>query len=202
MMVMSVSDKKTIKLTECSVLLALSIVLSFIKIIPMPMGGAVTLLSMLPVMLVSLKYGFAGGVPCAFVLSLFELFSGIASGNVFVWCTEVRTVIICALFDYLIPFTVLGFAGMFRKAAAKKRETNRRAADALLLAGFVIVIAARFCCHFITGFTIWGQWADGQSPYIYSLIYNGQYMLPECVFTVAGAAVMLKVPVIRRQLSL
>ena len=196
-------NTKLLMLTECSVMLALSIVLSLVKIIRMPMGGSVTLLSMLPVMLIAVKYGFKGGLPCAFGLALYRLFEGIASGNVFVYCTEAKTVIICALFDYLIPFTVLGCAAMFRKPAEKLRPDKRGAADALLLAGFVAVIFVRFLCHFITGFTIWGQWApEGQSAYIYSLLYNGQYMLPECVFTTVGAAVMINIPAIRRLLGL
>lgn len=196
-------NTKLLMLTECSVMLALSIVLSMVKIIRMPMGGSVTLLSMLPVMLVAVKYGFKGGLPCAFGLALYRLIEGIVSGNVFVYCTEARTVVICALFDYLIPFTVLGCAAMFRKPAEKLRPDNRKAADALLLAGFVIVIAARFACHFITGFTIWGQWApEGQSAYIYSLLYNGQYMLPECVFTTIGAAILINIPVIRKLLGI
>ena len=112
-------------------------------------------------------------------------------------------VVICVLFDYLLPFTVLGCAAMFRKPADKLRENNRVAGDALLLAGFVLVVVFRFACHYVTGFSIWGQWApEGQSKFIYSLIYNCQYMLPECIFTTIGAAVMIGVPVIRKQLGI
>ena len=76
--------QNTIKLAECAVMLALSIVLSFVTIIKMPMGGSVTLLSMLPVCLISVKYGWKTGVPVAFLLAAFELIQGIAEGNVFV----------------------------------------------------------------------------------------------------------------------
>ena len=200
---MAKKNSPLLKLTECSVMLALSIALSFIKIWKMPMGGSVTLLSMLPIMLVSVKYGFKGGVPVAFLYAMFQLLMGVASGDVFVYCTTGAMVVICVLFDYLLPFTVLGCAAMFRGPADKLREKNRVAGDALLLAGFVIVVVFRFACHYVTGFSIWGQWApEGQSKFIYSLIYNGQYMLPECIFTTIGAAVMIGVPVIRRQLGI
>ena len=200
---MAKKNSPLLKLTECSVMLALSIALSFIKIWKMPMGGSVTLLSMLPIMLVSVKYGFKGGVPVAFLYAMFQLLMGVASGDVFVYCTTGAMVVICVLFDYLLPFTVLGCAAMFRKPADKLREKNRVAADALLLSGFVIVVVFRFLCHYVTGFSIWGQWApEGQSKFIYSLIYNGQYMLPECIFTTIGAAVMIGVPVIRKQLGI
>ena len=196
-------NSKLLMLTECSVMLALSIVLSFVKIWKMPMGGAVTLLSMLPIMLIAVKYGLKGGLPCGLLYALFNLLMGVASGDVFVYCTTGAMVVICVLFDYLVPFTVLGCAAMFRKPAEKLRPGNRQAADVLLLAGFVLVIVARFACHYITGFSIWGQWApEGQSKYIYSLIYNGQYMLPECIFTTIGAAVLINIPVIRKQLGI
>ena len=196
-------NSKLLMLTECSVMLALSIVLRFVKVWKMPMGGAVTLLSMLPIMLISVKYGLKGGLPCGLLYALFNLLMGVASGDVFVYCTTAVMVIICVLFDYIVPFTVLGCAAMFRKPAEKLRPGNRQAADVLLLAGFVLVIVARFACHYITGFSIWGQWApEGQSKYIYSLIYNGQYMLPECIFTTIGAAVLINIPVIRKQLGI
>ena len=118
-------NTKLLMLTECSVMLALSIVLSFVKIIRMPMGGSVTLLSMLPVMLIAVKYGLKGGLPCAFGLALFRLLEGVARGDVFVYCTTGAMVIICALFDYLVPFTVLGCAAMFRKPAEKLRTSTR-----------------------------------------------------------------------------
>lgn len=196
-------NSKLLMLTECSVMLALSIVLSFVKVWKMPMGGAVTLLSMLPIMLISVKYGLKGGLPCGLLYALFNLLMGVAGGDVFVYCTTGAMVVICVLFDYIVPFTVLGCAAMFRRPAEKLRPDNRKAADALLLSGFVLVIVARFVCHYITGFSIWGQWApEGQSKYIYSLLYNGQYMLPECIFTTVGAAILINVPIIRKQLSI
>ena len=47
-------------LAEAAVMLALAIALSFVKIWDMPMGGSVTLLSMLPIMLIAIKNGTAG----------------------------------------------------------------------------------------------------------------------------------------------
>ena len=57
-------------LCECSVLLALSIVLSFVKVYEMPMGGSITLASMLPVLFIGVKLGYKWGLGSAFVLSL------------------------------------------------------------------------------------------------------------------------------------
>lgn len=191
-------NTKIVKLTECAMLLALSIILSFITVYHMPMGGGITLLSMLPVMLVSIKYGIKTGLSVSLTFSLFQLLQGILSGNVFVYCTTAMTQIICALFDYIVPFSVLGFAGIFTYIGNK---SNVNAYILKAVAGIVIMVFIRFVCHYITGVVIWGQWAENMSPYLYSLIYNAQYMLPECIFTSVAAAILLKVSRIRQLLS-
>ena len=58
-------------------MLALSIALSFVVIYKMPLGGSVTLFSMLPVMLVSVRHGLKWGLPTAFIYSLFQFFTGL-----------------------------------------------------------------------------------------------------------------------------
>lgn len=181
-----------IKLAECSVMLALSVVLSFIEVWKMPMGGGITLLSMLPVCLIAVKYGTKGAFPTAFLYSVIQFAIGFASGNVFIYCTTAATWIICMLFDYIVPFTVLGFSGIFRK----------KAGNTGIIIGIALMIALRFVCHYITGVVIWGQWAEGMSPYLYSLIYNGQYMLPECIFTCIGAGILIKIPQVKKLLGL
>ena len=95
------------------------------------------------------------------------------------------------LFDYLVPFTALGFAGMFRK----RGKTG-------IVLGIAAVIVLRFACHYVTGVYIWGQWAENMSKYLYSLLYNGQYMLPECVFTVAAASILVNIRQVRKLLNI
>ena len=180
-----------IRLAECSVMLALSVVLSFIEIWKMPMGGGITLLSMLPVCLIAVKYGVKGALPTTFLYSVIQFAIGFSSGNVFVYCVTPVTWIMCLLFDYIFPFTVLGFSGIFGK----------KAGNAGIVAGIALMIAVRFVCHYITGVTIWGQWAEDMSPYLYSLIYNIQYMLPECILTSVAAGILIKIPAVRKLLA-
>jgi thiamine transporter len=189
-------NPKLLKLTESAIMLALSIALGFVTIIEMPMGGEVTLLSMLPICLLSIKYDLKTSVPVAFLYAMFKLVKGIASGNVFVYCTTVLMVVICVAFDYIIPFTVLGFAGMFKKLRPKKFP------ELGMLLGIITVICIRFVCHYITGFAIWGQWApEGQSKFIYSLIYNGQYMLPELIITTVAAEILIRIPAVKKLIN-
>lgn len=55
-------QSKVRTLSECAIMLALSIALSFVVIYKMPLGGSVTLFSMLPVMLVSVRHGLKWGL--------------------------------------------------------------------------------------------------------------------------------------------
>lgn len=173
---------------ECAVLLAMAIVFSFIKIWQMPMGGEVTLVSMLPIMLAGFRNGPKAGFLTAFVYSLFQLASAFVSGNVFVYCTKTSTFILCVLFDYLVPFTGLGIACLFRFL----KKDSARFKSVRIYCGVICGIVLRFICHYVTGVVIWGQWAGDEGPFIYSLLYNGTYLLPELVLTLIICIILFK----------
>ncbi len=185
-----------LKLCECALMLSLAVVLSFIKIISMPMGGSVTLCSMLPVMLIGIKYGNAAGALVGFLYSLIQLVSDLPGGNVFYAGITAKVVIIIVLFDYLVPFTLIGFAGTFRRIKTEKITMLGA------YIGIFITVLMRFFCHFITGFSVWKQWApDGMNKYYYSLAYNISYLLPELLITLTVAVLLLQIPQIKKLLK-
>ena len=102
-------------MVECALLLALGVGLSFIIIWEMPMGGSITLASMLPILLIGIKYSPKWSFGCAFIYSLFQLLQAIMHGNVFVYCETWDIVVLCALLDYILPFTVLGLTAFAQK---------------------------------------------------------------------------------------
>lgn len=188
---------KTPKLVLAAILVALSIALSFAKLFDMPMGGSVTLGSMLPIMLLSLALGLKWGLAGSTVFALFQLVQALIEGNVFPYCETGATLVICVLFDYLCPFIALGLTGALRSV----RLGRFRHFGAY--AGVVLVCVFRFACHYITGVAIWGQWApEGMGKYLYSLLYNGGYMLPELGITLVLAALLLESPEIKRLINL
>lgn len=181
-------NNRTRRLAECSVLLAMAIVFSFIKLWQMPMGGEVTFVSMLPIMLAGLRNGRTAGFLTAFVYALFQLLTAFASGNVFVYCTTASTFFVCVVFDYLLPFTGLGVAGLFRNI----KTDSVKFKNIGIYCGILCSIVLRFVCHYATGVVIWGQWAGEEGPYIYSLLYNGPYLLAELLLTLAVCAVLFR----------
>ena len=188
---------QTKKLVLTATLTALAFALSFTRLFDMPMGGSVTLGSMLPVMLVSLTLGIKWGLASGGVYALFQLLQALMQGNVFPYCETWDALVICILFDYVLPFTVLGLAGMIRNLRIGKFRHFGA------YAGITAVILFRFLCHFVTGVVIWRQWApNGMGKYLYSLGYNGGYMAPELGITLLLAVLLLESPSVRRIIAL
>ena len=181
-------------LCECALMLALAVVLSYVKLFTLPFDGSITLFSMLPLCLISIKYGVKWGLGTAFCYSWFQ----ILQGGVFAWGLTPTMLIASLLLDYLLAFSVLGLAGLFRKKGYLG-----------MIGGVALVCALRFLVHFIAGVVLWANLAEfvafGQEwvnqPVLYSLCYNGIYMLPETLLTTAMAAVLLKVPQMKRMLT-
>ena len=185
-------SKKLLTLVECAMMVALAFALSWAVLWKMPMGGSVTLASMLPIMLIGIKHGPKIGLGTAFVYSLTQLVQAIMQGDVFVYCQNGAMVAVCALFDYVVPFTVLGLAGIL---------TNEYKYGAYI--GMIGVTVARFICHFVTGVAIWGQWApEGMGKLVYSLVYNGSFLSADFAICLAVAIPLLQVTQIRKLIGL
>ena len=185
-------SKKVRIMVEGAVMLALATALSFIQIYKLPWGGSITLLSMLPIVLFSIRRGVAMGLAVSFLFSLIQLFQGIMDG-LFGWGLTPGMLVACIFIDYIFAFTVLGLAGVFRKKGT-----------AGWISGIAIAIALRFVMHFLSGVVIWksfGELWEGfstDSSVLYSILYNGSYMLPELVITVIAAVILLNVPEVRK----
>ncbi len=177
----------TKKLTVSAIMIALATVLSLIKVWTMPLGGAVTLLSMLPVALIAIIYGTKHGLWCAFVYSLCQL--GLSIAEVVGWGLTPTALIGTIFLDYIIAFTVLGLAGLFAKNGVSG-----------YILGITLSLILRFLCHFISGVIIFDIWMpeEWSNIWLYSLCYNGAYMLPELITTIVGAVVLLKLSPIKR----
>ena len=158
-------------LTEGAILIAAAEILSFLPLYKFPWGGSIDL-AMLPIILFCVRWGFGPGMLVstahAVLQTLFE--GGIAIG----WQS--------ILGDFLIAYMVLGLAGLFRGK---------------FLPAAVVSCTARFLVHYVVGATIWGEYMPEQffgmtmvSPWIYSLLYNGSYILLCMALCLAvGAAV-------------
>ena len=173
-------SEKLKKLIICALMIAVANVLSFVKI-DMPMGGGVTVCSMVPIVFAAFIYGPKWGLSTAFIYSVFQLLFGL--DNV-AYASNAAMAVLIVLFDYVIAYSVIGLAGFFKD----KENSPKKIAIAS-----VTVLLLRFVCHFITGWFVWDAlWPNefGLSPAVYSFCYNGIYMLPEIVITSVAASLL------------
>ena len=179
------STNKTLKLVLSAIMIAIGTVLSMFKFNGLWVyGGGVTFCAMLPLVMIAFIYGTKWGVFTAFVFSLLQLVLGVS--NV-LYGTSVGMMIVIALLDYIIAYTVIGLAAVF-----KDRFKNPILA---IIIGTAFALALRFVCHFISGWMIWDAlWPNelGMTSAVYSLAYNGSYMLPEIIITAAVGSVLEK----------
>lgn len=185
------SSTRIFNLVLGGIMVALGTVLSFIKPFDLPYGGSITLCSMLPIMFYGYHCGPKWGLAAGFVFSVLQLLFGLDDLK----GISALMVVGSILLDYLLAFTVLGLAGMFRG-----KIRNNAAAFTL---GCLVTGLLRYVCSFLSGWLLWAQFmtvtdmqdfianfvpglaeASGTGLAIfYSLVYNGSYMIPEIVLT-------------------
>ena len=167
--------------------IALATALSFIKLWTNPWGGSVTLLSMLPIVLISVMFKVPWGLFSAFVYALVQI--GVDIAGMMAWGMDARMWIGAIVFDYLLAYTVIGLSGIF----AKKGTFG-------ILAGIALSLLLRFSSHFVSGYIFFDVWMPESftNTAIYSIVYNGTYMLPELLLTLVGAFLLYKTNTIKR----
>lgn len=214
---------KTKRLTESAMLLAVAIVLELVSkmFIPeMPFGGQITLVSMLPVVLISYRHGVKWGLVSGVTYALLEMAlgaktvaaafqpgyfgDGVMLLNAFIMC----------LLDYILAYTLLGLGGIFRN-----RIKNSGVA---LMLGSAVALGARYVAHIASGYILFAGWAEwfftqdgfpawggalvaSLSPealgLVYSVVYNGFYMVPEIILTMVVSVLIARIPGIVKKIS-
>ena len=163
-------------LVEGALLVALAQILCYLKLWELPQGGSVTI-SMLPIFLYCARWGFGPGMLASFAYSLLQLLLD----GAYAWGWQ------SMLGDYIIAFTVLGFAGLFAKMKGG------------FFLGSIVGCVARFLVHWIVGATVWAEYMPEEffgmtmtSPWFYSVLYNGSYMLLDMILVLVIGALMVK----------
>lgn len=178
----------TRRLVESAIFIALGFLLSFIKV-DIWVGASISLFSMLPILLLAYKYGTAWGLFCGFIHGILQM----VEGGISVPTDDFLSYTLVIALDYLLAFAMLGLAGLFREKL-KNPSVN------IVLSG-AIGIFGRFLCSFLSGWIIWGVYApEGQSAFMYSLVVNGTKFGIEGAYTLAIAAILIAVPIIKKNI--
>ena len=209
-------QNKTKRLTESAMLIALAVVLELVGrmvIPPMPFGGQLTLVSMLPIVLISYRHGVRWGLVAGFGYSLVQMALG--AGTVTAAFQPgyfgdermlVNALLMCLL-DYVLAYTLLGLGGCFRD-----KFTNKGVS---LMLGSLVALGGRYLAHILSGYILFAGWAEwfftqegfpawgaslvsSLSPealgWTYSIVYNGMFMIPEILLTALVSLLVARVP--------
>lgn len=159
-------------LLEGSMMLTLAIILGeFVKLFKMPMGGSVTLGGMVPLFLFSFRWGGRKGLLVGAVYGILDI--------VIAGFDAVHPISI--ILDYPLAFAMIGLAGFFKRTSVG------------YIGGILTGVVGRFICHVVSGVVFFANYApEGQTPLVYSILYNGTFLLPELVITMVLTLVMVK----------
>ncbi len=180
------TSNRTFQLVLSAVMVGLATVLSVIPVMQLPFGGSVTLFSQVPILAVSWILGVPWGLASGLAYGILQILVG-GIGN-FSYVQGMLAYIILVFADYLVPFTVLGFGGMFKRVIK-----NEYAAATV---GTLVVCAVRYFSHFISGATIWTEYAPDtaiSAVLAYSASYNATYMVPETIISIIGFVAVIAI---------
>lgn len=165
-------------LTEGAILIAVAEILSLLPLFKLPWGGSVDL-AMLPILLFCVRWGFGPAMLVSFAHGVMQMLfaGGISIG----WQSMIG--------DYLLAYAVLGVAGLFKGK---------------FYLGTVVACAARFLVHYVVGATLWAEYMPETffgmtmtTPWLYSALYNGAYMVLDLVLILVAAVLLQKTPLVR-----
>ncbi len=160
----------TKSVSYAAVCVAMSFALSYLRVVKMPQGGAITIASLLPLMI----YAYAFGVK-----------KGILAGTVYGILQAVQDTYILHpaqfILDYPAAFACIGLAGIFASFTKWDKYPQVK-----FLIGAIVAGIGRFIMHFISGIFAFGTFAPEGTPVaIYSLTYQALYVFPDlliCIF--------------------
>lgn len=173
------TGNRTRILVEVALTVALAVVLNLVKLWRMPYGGDVSL-EMLPILVLAMRRGWRPGVLAGALYGVVSLMFGAVVVH---WAQFVL--------DYPLAYAVVGAAGVFAPVVRRARDADR-AYLGWIVAAVGTGSLLRFAAHFASGLVFFGQYAPaGQPVWLYSLLYNGSYMVPAAVLCAVAAALIL-----------
>ena len=215
-------QNRTLKLVTSAMLIALgtglSLICEFIPFLNLPFGGTITVCSLLPIVLISWMYGLGWGLGSGFVYAMLQILVGFRTVSALFtpgddsYMGSFWIALCIILLDYLLAYTSVGLGGVFR---GMKNKTVS------LLLGTVVSLLICYIFHVVSGAIFYGAWAewfftdtviadwqiskDIMASFsgtglaiIYSVIYNGCYMIPEIIIISIGAAAVSALPQVKK----
>lgn len=158
-------------------------VAQILSLLPTGIGSSFSVsIGSIPIILFALRHGLQKGLVVGLSYGLFK----IAIGDVY-WLHFAQGMI-----EYTIPYTCLGFAGLFSNPLKQTLNlTDNKHGIRLIISASLLAITFRYFWHFLAGVLYWGEFApEGWSPVVFSAVFNGASGLATAVASVLLLALL------------
>ena len=169
--------KRLLMLVEIAIFASIGLILDKLTF-SMPQGGSVSFV-MLPIVLMGIRWGLKGGLTTGFLIGVLQIAFG---AKIYHWAQ--------GLLDYGVAFTVVGFAALMRKTLLDSTKDAKARIIVWVTLGTILGGLLRYIAHTVAGAIFFAEYAGAQNPWIYSIIYNGTYMVPAIVITAIAASLL------------
>lgn len=159
------AKKMTLQMiVEAGMAIAIAFILHLITLFHMPQGGSITAAHLVPLLLFAYRWGGRAGMLVGLVYGLVQFILG------FKFSIHIASIIL----DYGLAYAMIGVAGFFKDSRLG------------LLGGTAVACGLRLCISILSGALIFGAYApEGMNPWVYSLVYNLSYLVPDYFVNVA-----------------
>ena len=165
------NHNKTRMIAEGGMAIAIAFVLNFIVLFHMPQGGSVKAASMVPLMFYAYRWGGKSGLTVSIVYGIVDFLLG------FKYTIHSLSI----LLDYIVGYGIIGICGYFKDTTIG------------LFSGSLLAMVLRWCSTVVSGAVVFASYApEGQNPWIYSMIYNASYMIPNAIINIAVLMIVYK----------
>lgn len=152
-------------ITEGGMMIALSVILSYIKLYQLPNGGSVTAGSMIPLMIFAIRWGVGPGMLVGATYGLIDFILKPYFYHPLQF-----------ILDYPLAFGLLGLAGL-------GYLNNKSDGYGKLSIGISLGVMGRAISHTLSGVIFFAEYAGDQNPWVYSMVYNMTYLVPELIIS-------------------
>lgn len=168
------TNRKVLFIIEVALFSAIAVVLDLFSFSAWGQGGSISL-QMVPIFMMSFRWGWKGGLTTGLIFGLLQLIMGAYIIHPFQ-----------AVLDYPLAFTVVGCSAITTIHIKKSVEQKNRAKTVLYVTlGCLVGSFLRLVFHNLSAMIYFGASAPADQPvWLYATIYNSSYIFPSFVLSV------------------
>ena len=155
-------------------------------------GGSIGF-AMVPIFVISFRRGLLPGILCGFILSLIQMLGGIyiIQGKTLDGAfMQAMGPFIQVMLDYVLAYTVVGFAGVFAKGF--QNSNNFKSKLIWIALGCLLGGLLKYASHTLAGLWFWPGEMWGVGGVAYSFLYNGLYCIPNIIISILIMIIIAK----------